>query len=134
MKLSLLSLSALALSFSEPGAAQEVAGTYSVDRYSVLWEKSVFAAKTGKGELVKFKAENWSLVGVFTFDQGQGAVIVNRKSGSVEQVEQGEANLESDKPFITLKFSKISETIGVQLVRDFQAEEFLASWHASCFR
>lgn len=93
MKRSLLSLSALlVLSFSRPGVAQEVTGTYSVDRYSILWQKSVFASKTGQDELVNFKAADWSLVGVFTFDEGEVAVIVNRKSGLVEQVEQGEAN------------------------------------------
>lgn len=94
MKLSSLPAitSLLAPSLLGPCVAQEVAGTYSVDRYSVLWQQSVFAGKTDRGELINFKAEEWALVGVFTFDKGEGAVIVNRKSGSVEQVEQGMAN------------------------------------------
>ena len=71
--------------------SQEKPKTYSLVRYSVIWENSLFATNI-EGKAVPNTTDYWSLSGVFTFSGGQGAVIVNQVNGDVEQIETGKIN------------------------------------------
>ncbi|MDF1755694.1 MAG: hypothetical protein P1U89_23090 [Verrucomicrobiales bacterium] len=71
--------------------AQDRPSAYSLDRYSVIWQKSMFARQT-KDRGLPNSSIYWNLAGVFSYDGGRGAVIVNQATGAVEQVEENKKN------------------------------------------
>lgn len=71
--------------------AQTGPDNYSLARYAVIWENSLFGAHTN-GEVAPMTTEHWSLSGVFSFQGGHGAVIVSQANGDLQQVETGKTN------------------------------------------
>ena len=71
--------------------AQDKPENYSIARYSVIWQNSLFGIHTD-GEAPPMTTEHWSLSGVFSFEGGHGAVIISQSSGDLQQIETGKTN------------------------------------------
>lgn len=71
--------------------AQQNPEGYSLARYSVIWENSLFGYHT-KGQAVPFNTQSWALSGVYTYKGGHGAVIVSKSNGDLQQIETGVYN------------------------------------------
>lgn len=65
---------------------------YSIERYAVIWQNSILVKSTSEKGNVEESSTHWSLSGVFSFQGGHGAVIVNQTTGSMQQIETGKKN------------------------------------------
>lgn len=83
---SLVLLALLFIASNQSTYSQEKPKTFSVKRYSVMWQNSFFGKVSTPKSSIDF-SEDWSLSGVFSFDGGYGAVIVNQSNGDMLQIE-----------------------------------------------
>lgn len=91
-RFSLICSSVIVLFTSSIGAfGQEKPKSFSVKRYSVIWQNSFFGQVSPPKTTIDFSVE-WSLSGVFSFNGGHGAVIVNQANGEMEQIENHKYN------------------------------------------
>ncbi len=73
--------------------AQDKPKGYSLERYAVIWQNSLFTkTDSPKGRDIPNSSSYWTLAGTFSFPGGQGAMIVNRATGMVEQIQTTEKN------------------------------------------
>lgn len=66
---------------------------YAADRYSVIWQGASVFVKPSAKELASGGESDWGVVGVFSFGDEEGAIVVNRSDGSIEYL-----NTESPSP------------------------------------
>ncbi|NNE93568.1 MAG: hypothetical protein HKN23_18120 [Verrucomicrobiales bacterium] len=79
-------IGALVLSADEAAtaSAQPVVPPHPVTRYESLWKQSLFRSQSGAAS--RASQSEWNLAGVFEIEGKKGAVIVNEKTGAIQNV------------------------------------------------
>lgn len=66
---------------------------YAADRYSVIWHEAAVFERPSPKALESGSDSDWGVVGVFSFGEEEGAIVMNRTDGSIEYL-----NTESPSP------------------------------------
>jgi hypothetical protein len=57
---------------------------YSEERYSVIWHEAFVFEKSSRSSSAPVSSEEWTVAGIFTLGEADGAVVINRLNGSIE--------------------------------------------------
>lgn len=57
---------------------------YSQDRYSVIWHEAFVFEKSSRTPSAPITSDDWTVAGIFTLGEEDGAVVINRANGSIE--------------------------------------------------